>query len=44
MRIINPTYFDKRHAAFALNHTNELKKLRKDAIIEDFDIAWSKMG
>ena len=30
--------FHTRHAAFALNRTKQLKNLRKDAIIEDFDI------
>ena len=34
----NPSYFDTRHAAFALNHAKQLKNLRKDAVIEDFDI------
>ena len=37
-RVDNISYFDTRHAAFALNCTKQLKNLRKDAIIEDFDI------
>ena len=27
--IINPSYFDARHAAFALNRTKELKKIKE---------------
>ena len=34
----NPSNLDTRHAAFALNHTKQLINLRKDTVIEDFDI------